>query len=63
MTGAKPISIYLASHFKLSGGMPQKTEEEIKQMSSILYLSVAGSICMLSFAISVRYMEYPGKEH
>ena len=44
MKGAKPVSIPLASHFKLSKKDCPSTKEEQEQMSVIPYSSVVGSL-------------------
>lgn len=73
MTPAKSVSIPLTSHFKLSADMPPKIEEEIVQMSSVSYLSVANIIiynmlCSHSdvlYVVSImsRFIACPCKEY
>jgi len=73
MQNAKPVSIPLAAHFKLSIALsPQSTEEE-KQMPHVPYASAVGSIMYdmvctrlnISQAVSIvsRYMGNPRKMH
>jgi len=69
----KPISIPLASHFKLSKEECPKTQEEMAHMSKVPYASTVGSlmyamVCTkpdISHVVGVvsRYMNNPGKEH
>ena len=73
MHNAKPVSIPLASHFKLSKEAYPKTQEEMAHMSKVPYASAVGSlmyamVCTrpdISHAMGVvsRYMNNPGKEH
>ena len=73
MQNAKPVSIPLASHFKLSKEECPKTQEEMAHMSKVPYASTVGSllyamVCTrpdISHAVGVvsRYMNNPGKEH
>jgi len=73
MDNSKPMSIPLASHFRLSPDRCPQSEIERKQMSHISYSSAVDSlmyamVCTgrdLSHAVSVvsRYMSNPGKEH
>ena len=73
MQNAKPVSIPLASHFKLSKEACPKTREEIAHMSKVPYASAVGSlmyamVCTrpdIAHAVGVvsRYMNNPGKEH
>eukprot|EP00253_Pinus_taeda_P011411 PITA_11411 len=73
MQNAKPASIPLASHFKLSKEVCPKTEEEMTYMSKVPYASTVGSlmyamVCTrpdIAHAMGVvsRYMHNTGKEH
>jgi len=73
MQNAKPVSIPLASHFKLSKEVCPKTQEEMAHMSKVPYALVIGSlmyamVCTrpdISHEVGVvrRYMKNPGKEH
>ena len=73
MNNVKPVSVPLASHFKLSSSLCPNTDEEKDYMSRILYANVVGClmyamVCTrpdISHAVGVvsRYMENPGKEH
>ena len=73
MQNAKPVSIPLASHFKLSKEACPKTHEEMAYMTKVPYASVVGSlmyamVCTrLDIAHAVgfvsRYMNNLGKEH
>ena len=73
MQNAKLVSTPLASHFKLSKEMCQKTKEEIDYMSRIPQSSAVGSfmyamVCTrpdIEHAVGVvsRYMNNPGKQH
>ena len=70
---SKPISLPLASHFKLDDTLSLVTDEENKSMAKIRYNNAIGSLMYatvstrpdLSFARSVlsRYMCNPGKKH
>ena len=73
MQDAKPVSIPLAIHFKLTKEMCPKTQEEIDYMSKVPYSSAVGSlmyaiVCTrrdITHIVGVvrRYMNNPGKEH
>jgi hypothetical protein len=73
MLDAKPVSTPLANHFRLSGSQCPKNEEEIENMSKVLYASAVGClmyamVCIrpdLAHAVSTvsRYMTNPGREH
>lgn len=73
MNNVKPVSVPLASHFKLSSSLCPNTDEEKDYMSRIPYANVVGClmyamVCTrpdISHAVGVvsRYMENPGKEH
>eukprot|EP00253_Pinus_taeda_P036513 PITA_36513 len=73
MNNVKPVSVPLASHFKLSSSLCPNTDEEKEYMSRIPYVNVVGSlmyemVCTrrdISHAVGVfsRYMANPGKEH
>jgi hypothetical protein len=73
MKNEKPISIHLASHFKLTKEMCPKTHEEIKYMSRVPYSSIVGNlmyvmVCIrpyIAHAVGVvrRYIKNPGKEN
>jgi hypothetical protein len=73
MQNAKPIITPLANHFKLTKEMCPKTQEEIKYMFRVYYLSIVGNlmyamVCTrpdIAHAVGVvsRYMNNPGKEH
>eukprot|EP00253_Pinus_taeda_P034543 PITA_34543 len=73
MNNVKPVSIPLASHFKLSSSLCPNTDEEKDYMSRIPYANVVGClmyamVCTrpdISHAVGVvsRYMANPGKEH
>eukprot|EP00253_Pinus_taeda_P003501 PITA_03501 len=73
MQNEKPVSIPLASHFKLSKEACPKTQEELAHMSKFPHASAVGSlmyvmVCTrpdIAHAVGVvsRYMKNPGKEH
>ena len=73
MHNAKPVSIPLASHFKLSKEECPKTQDEMAHMSKVPYASAAGSLMYAmvytrpdiahAMAVVSRYMNNPGKEH
>jgi len=73
MQNAKPVSIPLDSHFKLSKEMCPKTQEEMDYMSKVPYALAVGSLMYamvytrldITHAVGVvrRYMKNPGKEH
>jgi len=73
MQNETPVSIPLASHFKLSKEVCPKTQEEMAYMSKIPYASAVGSlmyamVCTrpdIAHAVGVvsRYMKNLGKEH
>ena len=73
MLDAKPVSVPLASHFKLSSLDSPKSKEDKEFMSSIPYANAVGSIMYamvctrpdIAQAVSVvsRYMANPGKAH
>ena len=73
MHNAKPVSILLVNHYKLSKSSCSSSKKEIEEMSSILYSSVMGSlmyamVCTrLDIAHSVgtvsRFLSNPGKEY
>ena len=73
MNNVKPVSVPLASHFKLSSSLCPNTDEEKDYMSRIPYANVVGClmyamVCTrpdISHAVGVvsRYMANPGKEH
>ena len=70
---AKPITIPLENHFKLSKEQSSKTTEERDHMTLVPYASAVGSlmyvmVCTrpgIAHAVGVvsRYMANPGKEH
>ena len=72
-SSTKIVSTLLASHFRLSASMSPSTNEERKQMESILYANVVGTriyamFCTrsnISHAVSMvsRYMHDLGKAH
>ena len=73
MNNAKPVSVPLASHFKLSSSLCPNTNEENEYMSRIPYANAVGTFMYvmvftcpdISHAVGVvsRYMENPGKEN
>eukprot|EP00253_Pinus_taeda_P034234 PITA_34234 len=73
MNNVKPLSIPLASHFKLSSSLCPSTNEENEYMSRIPYANVVGclmnvTVCTrpdISHAVRVvsRYMSNLGKQH
>jgi len=73
MHNATPVSIPLASHFKLSKEMCPNTQEEMDYMSKFPYASRVGSLMYamvytrpdMAHALGVvsRYINNPGKEH
>jgi hypothetical protein len=73
MNDVKPVSVPLASHFKLSSSLCPSTKEEKEYMSRIPYANAVGSLMYvmvstrpdISHAVGVvsRFMENPGKEH
>ena len=73
MQNAKPVSIPLASHFKLSKEVCPKTQEEMDYMSKVPYASAVGSlmyamVCTrpdIAHVVGIvsRYMNKPGKEN
>jgi len=73
MQNVKPMSILLATHFKLSAALSPQSTAEKEHMSHVPYASVVGSIMYamvctrpkMSQAVSVvnRYMGNPGKMH
>ena len=73
MNNSKPITVPLATHFKLSADMSPKTNMEMEHISSVPYSSAVGSIMYamvctrldISHAVSVvsKYMAYPRREH
>ena len=73
MNEAKPVSIHLGSHFKLSKEQLPKTKEEKDHMSKVSYASAIGSlmyamVCIrpdIAHAVGVvsRFMSRPGKQH
>eukprot|EP00253_Pinus_taeda_P010898 PITA_10898 len=73
MNNVKPVSVPLASPFKLSSSLCPNTDEEKDYMSRIPYANVVGClmyamVCTrpdISHAVGVvsRYMANPGKEH
>jgi len=73
MQNEKPVSIPLASHFKLSKEVCPKTQEEMAYMSKVPYASTIGSlmyamVCTrpdIAHAMGVvsKYMNNLGKEH
>lgn len=70
---AKPVTVPIAHHFKLSKAHSPKTEEDKKHMQNIPYSNAVGSLMYgmtcsrldLAFAMSTvsRYMCDPGKPH
>ena len=44
MLDVKTVSTPLANHFKLSGSQCSKNEEEIENMSKVLYASAVGCL-------------------
>jgi len=72
MQNAKPVSIPLASHFKLSKEVCPKTQEEMAYMSKVPYASAVGSLMYemvytrpkIAHAMGIvsRYMNNLGKE-
>lgn len=73
MQYAKPVSVPLAPHFKLSALLSPQSDEEVQRMSRVPYSSAVGSmmyamVCTrpdIAQAVSVvsRYMGNPGEEH
>ena len=73
MQNAKPVSIPLVIHFKLSKEVCPKAQEEMAYMSKFPYASAVGILMYAMFctrpniahAVGVvsRYMNNPGKEH
>jgi len=73
MQNAKPVSIPLDSHFKISKEMCPKTQEEMDYMSKVPYASAFGSlmyamVCTrpdIAHVVGVvsKYMKNLGKEH
>jgi len=73
MQNAKPVSIPLASHFKLSKEVCPKTQKEMAYMFKVPYASAVGSLMYamvymrpdIAHAVRVlsRDMNNPGKEH
>jgi hypothetical protein len=73
MNDVKPVSVPLASHFKIFSSLCPSTKEENEYMSRIPYANVEGSLMYvmvstrlyISHAVGVvsRYMENLGKEH
>lgn len=73
MNNAKPVSIPLANHFKLSKRSCPSSKEEIGEMSSVPYSSAVGSlmyamVCTrpdIAHAVGKvsRFLSNPGKEH
>ena len=71
MQNAKPVSIPLPSHFKLSKEVRPKTQEEMAYMSKVPYASVVGSLMYAMFCtrpdiahvvgVVSRYMNNPRK--
>ena len=69
----KPISILLASHFKLSAQLSPSTDAERKYMLQVLYSNVVGSLMYamvytrsdISHAVGIVswYMHNSGKRH
>ena len=51
MQNAKPVSIPLASHFKLSKEACPKTQEEMAHMSKVPYASAVGNLMSAMFCI------------
>ena len=73
MHNAKPVSIPLANHFKLSKISCPSSKKEIEKMSAIPYSLAVGSlmyamVCTrpdIAHAVSTvsRFLSNPGKEH
>jgi hypothetical protein len=73
MNNVKPVSVPLASHFKLSSSLCPSTKEQKEYISQIPYANAVGSLIYamvstrpdISHAVGVvsRYMENTGKEH
>jgi len=73
MNYGKPISISLASHFKISSSLCPGIYEENDNMSRVAYVNAIGSLMyvMVSTWLEIsqakgvvsRYMENLGKEH
>ncbi|XP_048323873.2 retrovirus-related Pol polyprotein from transposon TNT 1-94 [Ziziphus jujuba] len=73
MDKAKPVSIPLANHFKLSKRLCPSSKEEIEEMASVPYSSAVGSlmyamVCTrpdIAHAVAVvsRFLSNPGKKH
>jgi len=73
MDKARPVSVPLAEHFKLSTMQCPTSEEEKKKMSKVSYSSIVGNlmyamICTRSNVAHVvgvvsRLLSNPGKEH
>ncbi|KAL5548340.1 hypothetical protein UlMin_003571 [Ulmus minor] len=73
MDNSKPISLPIATHFKLDNSLCPKTEEENDCMLNVPYSNDVGSLIYsmvstrpdLSFAMSVlsRFMSNPGNYH
>ena len=69
----KPVSVPLASHFKLSSSLCPNTNEENEYVSRIPYANAVGTLMYVmvftrpdishAFAVVNRYMENIGKEH
>ena len=73
MNEAKPVSIPLSSHFKLSKEQSSKVEEERDHMSKVPYTSAIGSLMYAMVctrpdiahvvAVMSRFMSRPRKQH
>ena len=73
MNNVKPVSVPLASHFKLSSSLYPNTNEENEYMSRIPYANPVGTLMYamvytrsdISHVVGVvsRYMANLGKEH
>lgn len=69
----KPVSVSLASHFKLSTLQSPQTVVEKEHMLNIPYANAVGSLMYLivctrpdlahSLSVVSKYMSNPGKEH
>jgi hypothetical protein len=73
MNNVKPVSVPLASHFKISSSLCPSTTEEKEYISQIPYANAVGSLMYamvstrpdISYVVGAvsRYMENPGKDH
>ncbi|KAH9780178.1 hypothetical protein KPL71_007988 [Citrus sinensis] len=73
MSGAKPVSVHLSAHFKLSKLQEPKEDHDLEHMKSVPYSSAVGSIMYSmvctrpdvahSVGVVSRFMGNPGREH